>query len=364
LHNLESGDGGYHTRQLLLARLDLRYSRLTRNLPNAAGTLLDAVQRLPGVEAASISISAPVINDLLAISPEEVPGYVAASNERPPRFNAVSPHFFTTTGIGLVAGREFDHHDVVGAEPVVIISQAFAHHYFSGQDPIGRSLTLQLPARHSARIIGVAHDAQYDNPRAAPTEVWYMPLYQEQPADVLPSFALSVRTDIDPVSVATSIRRALARVAPDVGIRQLSSVGQLLDDALARERFAAGLASFFGLIALGLCALGVYGVTAQNVAARRTEIGVRMALGATPRDALWIAMKQSLTIAGAGLAIGIPLALAANRAIVSQLYGVAPSDPRVMVGAACMLACAAAIAGFVPGRRAARVDPAVALRSD
>ncbi len=364
LHNLERGDGGYHTRQLLLARLDLRYSSLAKNLPNAAQTMLDAVQRLPGVDAASISISAPVINDLLAQRREQVPGYVPTPNERPPRFNAVSPRFFTTTGIGLVAGREFGDHDVVNSEPVVIISQAFAHHYFNGKNPIGRSLTGIGHDRHSARIIGIARDAQYDNLRAAPTAVWYAPLYQERPTDGIPSFILSVRTEIDPVSLATSVRHALGRVASDVDIRQLTSVGQLLDDALARERFAAGLASFFGAIALGLCALGVYGVIAQNVAARTTEIGVRMALGATPRDALWIAMRQSLTIAGVGLAIGIPLAFAANRAIDSQLYGVAPSNPGIMMGVACSLAIAAALAGLLPGRRAASVDPAVALRAD
>jgi ABC-type antimicrobial peptide transport system permease subunit len=173
-----------------------------------------------------------------------------------------------------------------------------------------------------------------------------------------------MRGYIDPVSLAPMVRQAISGTEPRLVIKRIASVGQLLDDALARERFAAALASLFGIVALALAAIGVYGVIANGVARRTAEIGIRMALGATPADALWLVMRQTLAIAGLGLAIGLPLAMAAGRAVESQLYDVGASDPRVVAFAVLALAAAAVTAGLVPARRAANVDPAVALRAE
>jgi ABC-type lipoprotein release transport system permease subunit len=219
--------------------------------------------------------------------------------------------------------------------------------------------------RKLVRVVGVANDAQYWDLHSDPTVIYYLPLAQRDSLIGTPSeLAVAIRTSRDPVSLAPAVRRAIARVAPGVTIRRITSVGQLLNDALARERFAAALGALFGAVALTLAILGVYGVIAYNVSRRTAEIGVRMALGATPAAAVWLALRQALVFAGIGLAIGIPLALAASRAVASQFYGVEPGDPKVMASAACVLACCALLAAVVPGRRAARVDPAVALRSD
>jgi predicted permease len=323
-----------------------------------------ALARLPGVDAAALSLAAPVLSDAIFMMPVEIPGHAPAKDENPPWFNAVSPNFFASTGVGLVAGREFDANDVDGREPVAIVNETFARRYFGGQNPIGRSITLALKTRRQLRIVGVAHDAQYGDVHAESVPMWYMPLDQALPLVGNPRLALTLRTSVEPVSVASTVRRAVVSVAPGANIRSLTSVGQLLDDALARERFAAALAAIFGVVALGLAAIGVYGVTSHSVARRTREIGIRMALGASPADALRLVMRQSIVVALVGVLTGAPLAVAANRGVASQLYGISPTDPRVVIGAAFALAMVAAMAALLPGRRAARVDPVVALRAE
>src|SRR6185312_12051701 len=213
---------------------------------------------------------------------------------------------FTVTGIGIAAGRDFDAHDLATSEPVAIVSQSFARRYFAGRNPVGASMILALQHRQQLRIVGVARDASYGDLHDAVTTMWYMPFDQAAVHLHQDFLALTMRTDLDPVSLATSVRRAIDGAVPGVQIHRIASVGQLLDEALARERFAAAL----------------------------------------------------------GLALGTPLALLAGRAIASQLYGVGATDARVLLGAAFALALAAIVAGFIPGRRAARVDPVVALRAD
>ena len=363
LRNLEHGDGGFHTRQALLARINLRYAA-GADRAALAHAALSAALRVPGVNDAALSYALPALDRSMMLMPEEVPGYVPAAGERPPEFNAVSARFFTVTGIGIAAGRDFDAHDLATSEPVAIVSQSFARRYFAGRNPVGASMILALQHRQQLRIVGVARDASYGDLHDAVTTMWYMPFDQAAVHLHQDFLALTMRTDLDPVSLATSVRRAIDGAVPGVQIHRIASVGQLLDEALARERFAAALATLFGVVALGLAALGVYGVVSYSVERRTPEIGIRMALGAAPVDALWIVMRQTLGIAAIGLALGTPLALLAGRAIASQLYGVGATDARVLLGAAFALALAAIVAGFIPGRRAARVDPVVALRAD
>jgi predicted permease len=363
LRNLERGNGGFHTRQALVARLDLRHITRVDSAAAVEREALAAVSHLPGVSTVALSYGVPVMNDFMAFLPEEVPGYFPKRGERTPQVNAVSAGFFSATGIGLEEGRDFEANDRATSEPVAIVSESFARHYFANRDPIGLSLTLAMGSRPRLRIVGVARDAKYGELRGAPTEMWYLPLDQV-PGSRLRTLALTVRTELDPRAVAGPVRRAIERALPGAQIRQMTSIGELLDDTLARERFAATLASLFGIVALGLAAIGVYGVITYTVARRTSEIGIRMALGAAPLDALRLVMRQTLVIAAIGLALGTPLALLASRAIASQLYGVGATDPLILLGAASVLATAAAIAGFIPGRRAARVDPVIALRAD
>ena len=366
LRNLQHADGGYHSRNVLLVRVD------SRNTPYEDGglgdverTIVDELRRLPGADAVSASLAAPVISDLFTFAKVDVPGHIDAPGDKPPMANAVIAGYFAATGIGLQAGREFTDGDVASGEPVAIVSEAFARRYFTDRNPIGVSLVVQFKTRQNVRIVGVAHDAQYRDLHDTPSEIWYMPQAQWTAFAVAPrSLAIAVRTGQDPVSLAPLVRRTIDHAAPGIRIRRITAVGQLLDDALAKERFAAALAALFGVVALGLAVLGVYGVVAYTVTRRTREIGVRMALGAAPRDAVWLVMRQTATMAIVGVSIGIPLAYAAGRAIASQLFGVAAADPRVMLGTALLLGGAGVAAGIIPGRRAARVDPIIALRSE
>ncbi len=362
LRNLQRGDGGYRTRNVLVARVE--FGGAKADAPRLVRSLETAMTQVPGVDAAALSLAAPVLSDAIYMLPIEVVDHARAKGEDPPWFNAVSPGFFASTGVGLVAGREFDDNDTDGREPVAIVNETFARRYFGPSNPVGRSLTLVLKDRRQLRIVGVAHDAQYSDVHANPTPMWYMPLDQALPLGEGPRLALTLRTSADPVSVASTVRRTIGEVAPAAYIRTLASVGQLLDDALARERFAAALAAIFGTVALGLAALGVYGVTARSVARRTSEIGIRMALGAAPADALWLVMRHTIVVALCGVAVGAPLAIAANKGVASQLYGIRATDPRVLIGAALVLTLVAVVAALLPGRRAARVDPVIALRAE
>jgi len=252
--------------------------------------------------------------------------------------------------------------DTETSEPVAIVNDAFAKRFFAGRNPIGGSIMLRnfRPAR-LARIVGVANDARYFDLRVPPEEWYYIPLTQWGSQPLL-DFA--VRTTDDPVAVASAVSAAINAAAPGIRVRRLAGIEQVLNEALSRERLSAALATLFGVFALALAAVGLYGVVAYNVARRTSEIGIRMALGATPRDALWLVLRQTLFMVAIGLGIGVPLALAASRAIGAQLFGIDASDPRAMIAAATLLAIAGAVASIVPGRRAASVDPVEALRNE
>jgi len=218
------------------------------------------------------------------------------------------------------------------------------------------------PRAMQLRIVGVARDAHYDDLRAPPTEIFYAPLAQLP--EGLNRLVLSVRTTGDPVALAPAVRRAIDGVAPGIRVRGLSSFEQALNEALARERLAAGLATLFGAVALSLAAVGLYGVVSYNVGRRTREIGVRMALGARPADAQWLVVRYALGMTVAGVLVGVPLALAASSAVRAELYGVEARDPASLAGAALVLVVVGVFAGLVPARRAANVDPVEALRGE
>jgi len=310
-----------------------------------------------------VSSSAPVYGGRSLYDVISVPGYEAVDDDdRSAPFAGISPDYFATIGIAVERGRAFDDRDVEGAERVAIVSRAFAQHFFPTHDPIGGSIVLGEGARAaSMRIVGVVRDAKYEDLRAAPPRMYYAPLAQ---SGDIPLLVLSVRSKADPTLLASSVRHELERIAPGIRVVRATTFEQALNDELARERLAAGLATLFGMFALGLAAIGIYGVVAYSVARRTSEIGIRMALGARPADALWLVVRQTMTITAAGVAIGVPLAFVAARAVGAQLYGVGSTDPRAMIGAVLVLAVAGGVASVVPGRRAARVDPVEALRGE
>jgi len=363
LRNLRQFDGGYKTSRVLLVNVDVRQTPWeSRGLRPLYPDIVARVRALPGVEQVAVGTTMPLFGGR-SRSHFAVPGYQPAPDEDMGAWNnSVTPGFFGTTGIGLRAGRDFDAGDTETSEPVVIVNESFAKRFLFGRNPIGATVTLLnwRPARQ-ARIVGVANDARYYDLRAPAEEWYYFPLSQYGGGQVL-DFA--VRTTGDPVAVAAAVTREIDAVVPGIRIRGLGGVEKVLNDALSRERLSAALAALFGIFALGLAAVGLYGVVSYNVSRRTAEIGIRMALGATTRDALWLVVRQTLTMMAIGLAIGVPLAFAASKAIGAQLYGIDANDPRALVGAALLLAIAGGVASVVPSRRAASVDPAAALRAE
>jgi len=362
LRNLRQFDGGYKTSRVLLVNLDARQTSWeSRGLRPLYPDIVARVGALPGVEQVAVGTTMPLFGGR-SRSRFAVPGYQPASDEDMGAWNnSVTPGFFATTGIGLRAGRDFDTGDTETSEPVVIVNESFAKRFLAGRNPIGATVTLLnwRPARQ-ARIVGVANDARYYDLRAPAEEWYYMPLTQSGGGPLY----IALRTAGDPVALAAAVTREIDAVVPGIRIRRLGGIEQVLNDALSRERLSAALATLFGIFALGLATVGLYGVVSYNVSRRTAEIGIRMALGATTRDALWLVLRQTLTMMAIGLAIGVPLAFAASKAIGAQLYGIDANDPRAMFSAALLLAIAGGVASVVPSRRAASVDPAAALRAE
>jgi predicted permease len=317
------------------------------------------------VKQVAAGTTVPVFGGMRSMYRISIAGYTSQSDEEMMTSSAaVTPDFFSATGIGLRAGREFDAHDLEAGEPVAIVNVAFAKRFFGNRDPIGSSVSIPGDLYQHAtqmRIVGVANDAHFGDLRAPATEMFYIPVAQ---AGNIPYLNFAIGTTGDPNDIAAMVSREVGVVAPDLRVRRLVGVEQVLDEALSRERLSAALATLFGVFALGLAAVGLYGVVAYNVARRTSEIGVRMALGARPVDALWLVVRQTLAMTGIGVAIGIPLAIAASRAVGTQLYGISAGNPWVLIGAAALLVASGAAASVIPARRASRVDPVVALRAE
>jgi predicted permease len=292
---------------------------------------------------------------------------IAGAPPRPDRqrmswVNAVSPRFFATYGMTLVAGRDFTAADRDGAPLVAIVNEAFSRKFFNGGNPVGREFGGQIgkPTTTTYQVVGLVSDAVYRRLREGIVPTLYLPLSQTPPGS---SIALTVQTAPGARgTVATSLARSLGTVDGAAALT-IRSFDDYVGAALTQERLVAMLSGFFGGLALLLAALGLYGVTAYGVSRRRAEIGIRMALGAEPRTVVRLVLGRMGGLVGAGVAGGLALSWWASRYIsTSLLYGLAPRDTTTFVSAALVLVLVSSIAGWLPARRAARIDPATVLR--
>jgi predicted permease len=276
--------------------------------------------------------------------------------------NLVSPGFFATAGIPLLAGREFAERDGENAPLVALVNQTFARRFFQSENPIGQRFG-DRGQESSGRyeIVGVVGDAKYGAVREQTRAMVFHPMLQE-PAR--PSCVLHVRTVAEPTRLAPAIRREIQAIDSEALVSEVRTLPQILRKQLRQDRMFATLASFFAGLALVLGAIGIYGIVAYRVARRTAEIGVRMALGAQRSDVLWLVMRETLVLLAAGAVIGVPAALAAARLIRSWLFALDPFDPLTVAGASLVLFVAGALAGYLPARRAASLEPTFALRSD
>jgi hypothetical protein len=284
--------------------------------------------------------------------------------------NVISPGWFTTVGIPLVAGRDLTPDDRIGTSPVAVVNQAFARTFLNGASPIDHTITLptlltEPMSNRPLRIVGVVADAVYLSLRETPRATIHLPLDQhDEPYFVraLRAVSLNLRSDGGSAAALTkSVVAAIARVNPELAVT-VRPLADQVNDSLARERVLAMLAGFFGVLGLLLAGLGLYGVTADAVTRRRTEIGVRIALGAPLMSVISLVLSRVAALVGSGAIIGALVSLVASRLVGSVLYGVEPRDPATLVGALVMLATVGAFAGWLPAWRASRIDPALVLR--
>jgi len=326
---------------------------------------LPQVRAIPGVSAAAAVRGLPtqvVSNGGYWI--EGGPTFDNLGIARTPQalFTLTSPEYFKTMGIALKRGRDFTDADVAGATMVAIVNEALVRQSFPNEDPIGRRIRCGLDSPEFMTIIGVAGDVRTSGPqRPAQAEI-FMP-YEQHPRPGS-SLTLIARTEMaDPLTLTETIRRMAAERNPDVPM-QASTMDQTLQKANATPRFQTFLLVVFASVALTLALAGVYGVMAYTVSQRVPELGVRVALGATPGHIRALVFGQAAKLAGAGLVLGIALALASGRVIRGFLFGVEPTDSTVLVSVVVVVAVATLAACYVPVRRAVRVDPMVALRAE
>jgi len=367
LQNLHRLDLGFRADHVLV--FDLAHNPQRRDpasLSATASQVLRRVRQLPGVESASVS-------GLLLFSQSDIgaPLRIADYTPRPDervtvRYNAISPGYLETIGMPLVDGRSIEDRDAFDAPMVAVINESMARRYFYGSRPIGRVMVIDVgradnaPPAKPIEIIGVVRDAKYNSLRQDTRPMFYVPIAQ------LPRSlrSLEVRTGHAASAIVAPVRQALAEVTKDIMIRRVVPLTEQVDQSLAAERLTMRVCTFFGCLALALACVGLYGVIAYAVAQRTAEIGVRMALGANAKAVVWLVFRETTRVILTGVAIGLPLALASTRLLSGFLYGLTATDPVTVATATASLVAAAALSAYIPARRAARVDPLVALRAE
>ncbi|HEY2898064.1 MAG TPA: ABC transporter permease [Gemmatimonadaceae bacterium] len=321
------------------------------------------VEGLPGVEHAGVArllpLAAPIGNWGL-----KIPGYTPPPGETiPGDWQIVTPGYFETMRLHLVKGRLFDEHDRGGGPVVFVISQRMADKYFAGRDPIGASMKLSNDSAQMGTVIGVVRDVEHNGLTSITDPTFYAVHSQfHQSAQFTPrTMNLVVRTSGDPLVLVPAVRAQVHALDPEIPVAHVRTMDDIVRSSIAKQRFSMLLLGAFGALALLLAMVGIYGVVAQLVAARRQEFGVRAALGASPtalvRMSLWDGIRQIAV----GLSIGALAALMLTRLMRGMLYGVSNTDPETFVVALVLTGLIAMAASYLPARRAGRVDPASAL---
>ena len=362
LHNLKSLNPGFEVSNLLSFQVD---PTLNGYNPERAKLfyrqLQDSLAALPSTQSAALCVVPPLTFDEWDSS-VTVEGYAAKQGEdMSPRVNHISPGYFGTLKIPLYQGRDFTGQDALGAPKVAIVNEKFAQRYFGGPGALGRHIGMggDPGTKTDIEIVGVVRDTKYSRMNEELQRQVYFPYLEHDWAAQMTGY---VRTPLGPEQMFPMIRAAVRKLDANLPVSQMKTEEKQRDDSLSVERLSAALSSAFGVLATVLAAIGIYGVMAFLVGRRTREIGIRMALGASAGDVLWLVMREVLLLAGAGVLIGLPVALLVTRLLESMLYGIAPHDPAIAIAATLGLVAVAALSGYLPARRATRVDPVTALR--
>jgi len=367
LHHLQSVDPGFQPERLLTFNLTLPMNPY-RDIPRRTlffESVLDGVRALPGATSVAATSELPFDpgkvpqNFIIEGEPPVEPGHEPDVMSR-----AVSTGYLRTLGIPLRRGRDLDATDTATAEPVGIVNEAAARALFHGRDPIGRRVAwARAEPRVWIRVVGVAGDVRGDGLDADDTPALYTPMAQES-RPWRTWMNVVVRSSVAPAALTESIKREVGRVDKDVPVTRVRAMNDLVQGSFADRHFTLALLGAFAVVAVVLAGVGIYGVMAYAVSRRTREIGLRMALGARAQDVMRLVLGQTMGVTLLGIAVGLGGALALRRIVASMLFGVGPGDPATLLLVALMLALVALAAGFVPARRAARVDPSIALRAE
>jgi predicted permease len=366
LVGLTSQQMGFESSRVLVGSVDLR--RL--NLPDDPARLQTYEQirqtlaSTPGIEAAAVSFVTPLSNSTwnMRIS---VPGFDAPEKDRSSFFNGITPDYFRTLGTPILAGRDFTTADAAGSARVMIVNEAFAKKFYYGQSPVGKTFVMEGfgPDRKDVQyeVVGLAADAKYRSMREKPQETMYGVLAQQKNVATGARIVMKTAT-APPMSSRATVVDAIGHVNKEIVVNTIKPFEEDLDAAVLQERMIASLSAFFGVLALMLAALGLYGVMSYSVTRRTNEIGIRMALGAEPEKVVRLVLSHVIFITVIGMIVGAAASIGTGRFINTLLYNLAASDTTMIAVTAVTLAVAAGIAGYLPARRASRVDPMAALR--
>jgi predicted permease len=361
--NFVNVDAGYEREEVITARIDSRSAGYTVDrLPGFHQKLLEAARTVPGVQSASLSMHA--IGGGRRTSAFAVPGRRMQPGQSGGQENSVTPGYFRTMGISLLRGRDFTTADVADRPAVALVSKSFAEHFFGSTDVLGKRFGYgdgsSGDSQFQFEIIGVVGDARLNGLKEAAPRMVYYPLAQG------PEFVQSVDVRVagPAEGIINALRNSIAAVDANLPVREVVMLGNVVERGLSRERLVARLAGSFGILALALAAIGLYGVISYSVARRTNEMGVRLALGASPGGVSWLVMRDSLAVVAAGLAVGVILWFPVLGMTRSLVFGVSPHDPRLLAASVGVMVVIGLVAGLVPALRASRIDPIEAIRAD
>jgi predicted permease len=378
LGNLRERDTGFTARNVFIASVDpTRFGYKGQRAREFYDHLCARVRALPGVHSASLAEVTPLSGSSWD-GGVTVEGYMGKPGEKDQVwFNAVGPRYFETLGTPLLLGRDFTEQDdpAVAIElpehigpgdvlpdgsgrHVAIVNETFARHFFTNRSAIGMHVAMEGPSRSSYEIVGIVKDARYLSPRNAADPMMFVPVWRRFAAQR----ELVIRTSGSATQLAALLRREIHDLDPVIPLLNVHTLKQDVDQSILVERLIATLSGFFGVLALLLSAVGLYGVVAYTVTRRTREIGIRIAVGAARGSVLWLVFQDVILMVFIGAMIGMIAALIATHVIAGILYGVSATDPLSLVVAAIVLLAAALLASFIPARRAAGIDPMAALR--
>jgi predicted permease len=378
LRNMEHQNFGLQTANRYVLHIDPAGAGYTaEKLPAFYQTLEQQFGSLPGVQSVGLALYSTLEGNNwgegVFVDGRPAPG---PNDHNGSSWDRVSTRFFETVGQPVVRGRGFTESDTPTSQPVAVVNQAFVKKFFPKEDPIGRHFGI-FDQKYSStfEIVGIVADAKYQNPREEVRTMYFRPLTQtmtgltganELMAEGRSLYINSVTLNFKsaPQNLDAMVRRILANINPDLTVLDLHSLDYQVADNFTQERLIARLTTLFGLLALVLASVGLYGITSYQVARRTSEIGLRMALGADRGKVVRMVMRSAFLQAGLGLAIGVPIAIFGARAMADQLYGVRSYDPVSLLIAVIVLLGSAAVAGFIPARRAANIEPMTALRTE